>query len=179
MLLRRPPHGRVLGRRVQGRRRRLPGRARHSRRRRQRLDHRPQRLPAPPRRSHGDARQAGADLQGRGVTPGGPPPDAGGPLSFSYHRALAPMLWMFLAIAIAELLLVHFLVTLWHPRLAIFLSLLSLLGLLWLIGFIRSLRRYPVLIAEDEVRFRLGRLRDVGVPLAGIGLVRLHWPPRW
>jgi hypothetical protein len=113
------------------------------------------------------------------VTPGGPPPDAGGPLFFSYHRALAPMLWMFLAIAVAELLLVHFLVTLWHPRLAIFLSLLSFLGLLWLIGFIRSLRRYPVLIDEDEVRFRLGRLRDVGVPIARIGLVRLHWPPRW
>jgi hypothetical protein len=106
----------------------------------------------------------------------GPPRDAGGPLSFSYHRALAPMLWMFLAIATAELLLVHALVAIWHPRLAWALSALSLLALVWLIGFIRSLRGRPVLVAEGEVRLRLGRLRDIAVPIDGIANLRTCWP---
>ena len=50
------------------------------------------------------------------------------------------------------------------------------IGILGLAGFIRSLKRHPVLIADGEVRFRLGRLRDVPVPIERIANLRTSWP---
>ena len=110
--------------------------------------------------------------------PSGPPGDGGGPLEFAYHRALAPMMWMFLSIAIAEMLLAHALIAMWRPRIAAAFSILTLLSILWLARFIFSLRRHPVLLGEEEVRFRLGNLRDVRVPIDSILSVRTHWPAR-
>src|SRR3954471_19342476 len=126
MLLQRPPHGRLFGRRRQGRRRRAPGRAGHSRRRRQRLDHRPQRLPAPPRRGDGDARCDGPHLQGRGMTEAGAA-QAAAPLIFSYSCALAPPMWAFASIMSVELVVAHLLVSaLWSRIAAAILSIVSL-----------------------------------------------------
>src|SRR4051812_24807516 len=109
MLLQRPPHGRLLRRRRQGRRCGLSGRARHTRRRRQRLDPRPQPPPPSARRGAGDARQTGPHLQGRGMIEAQAAPAA--PLAFSYNRALAPPSWAFASIMAVELVVVHLLVS--------------------------------------------------------------------
>jgi hypothetical protein len=86
------------------------------------------------------------------------------------------MMWLFLTIALVALALVHALVALWHPRLALLLSAVSLPGILWLVGLIRSLKRHPVLIDDGEARFRLGRVRDVAVPIERIANLRTSWP---
>jgi hypothetical protein len=86
------------------------------------------------------------------------------------------MMWLFLVIALAELLLVHLLVALWHPHIALGLSFVTLLSILWLVRMIVSLRRYPVVIGEQTVLFRLGRLREIAVPLDRVARLRTSWP---
>ncbi len=96
-----------------------------------------------------------------------------GAASFAYSRALAPLLWVFVCIMVLELLLVHLLVAaLWSHGAALVLSGLSLATLVWMVFFIRSLNRLPVLVDEGGVTMRLGSLRSVRVPVASIAGLR-------
>ena len=88
------------------------------------------------------------------------------PLSFAYHRSLAPMLWVFFGLASVELFVVHLLVSIWSPRTAFVLSALTVLTMLWLIRLIRSFRRLPVLVDEEGMLLRTGTLMAI----------RLEWP---
>ena len=84
------------------------------------------------------------------------------PLAFAYHRALAPLLWVFAFIMAAELLVTHLIVSaLWSNVAALIFSAISLAALLWTILFIRSLKRRPVLVDADGVTMRIGSL-EVG-----------------
>ncbi len=97
--------------------------------------------------------------------------------AFSYRRALAPLLWAFAAIMMLELLVVHLLVSaLWSRVAALILSALSLAMLAWIIVFIRSLKRLPVLVDGEGVLLRLGSLRSVRVRAAQIAALRTAWP---
>lgn len=99
------------------------------------------------------------------------------PLTFSYSRALAPLLWVFAAIMALELVLVHLLVSaLWSHGAALILSAISLAALLWTIFFVRSLNRCPVLVDGTGVTMRIGSLRSVPVPAAHIAGLRTAWP---
>lgn len=92
--------------------------------------------------------------------------------SFAYHRSLAPMMWVFAVLVLIETAVVHLLVALWHPWVAVGLSALSLPVLVWLVLLIRSFRREPVRIADGQLHWPAGRLRAVDVPLAQVGGLR-------
>jgi hypothetical protein len=98
-------------------------------------------------------------------------------LAFGYHRALAPLMWVFAFIMAAELLVTHLLVSaLWSGTAALILSGLSLAALVWTFFFIRSLKRLPVLVDANGVTMRIGSLKSVRVPAESIAALRTSWP---
>jgi len=108
----------------------------------------------------------------------GRPDDGAGPLNgtaFPYHRGLAPTLWMFIAIAAVELLIVHFLIGAWAPWLAATLSAISLAVIGWIAALVLSFRRLPVRIDGDILLMRVGMLRSVAVPLDRVAGLRAAW----
>ena len=94
---------------------------------------------------------------------------------FAYHRSVAPMMWVFVAIAATELAVVHFLVALWSPWVALALSMATFGSILWLIGVIRSFARLPVRIADEQLLMRVGTLKQVSTPLANIAGLAPSW----
>lgn len=98
-----------------------------------------------------------------------------GTLRFDYHRSVAPMMWVLVALAGIELLVAHFLLALWWPRVALLVSALTLPAVLWLIGLIMSFKRLPVLIVEGHLIMRAGRLREHRIPFDVIAGFREHW----
>ena len=108
----------------------------------------------------------------------GRPDDGAGPLNgttFAYHRGLAPTLWMFIAIAAVELLIVHFLIGAWAPWLAATLSAISLAAIGWIAALVLSFRRRPVRIDGDIPLLQVGMLRSVAVPLDRVAGLRAAW----
>ncbi|MFX4085871.1 hypothetical protein ACKU27_12305 [Sphingobium yanoikuyae] len=96
------------------------------------------------------------DGAGQGESPAG--------AAFSYHRAVAPMLWVLLGLMIVETSVVHLLAALWSPRAALILSLLSLVTIGWFILFIRSFRHHPVRITPEGLVWPVGTLRSLSIP---------------
>lgn len=92
--------------------------------------------------------------------------------SFAYHRSLAPMMGVFAALVFIETAVVHLLVSLWSPRVAVGLSALSLPILVWLVLLVRSFRARPVRIADGRLHWPAGRLRVVEVPLTQVAGLR-------
>ena len=96
-------------------------------------------------------------------------------MTFAYHRSIAPMMWVFVAIASVELVVVHLLVALWRPWVAVILSALSLATIAWLVAAIRSFTTMPVVIDQGLIRLRAGRLKGVDVPLGNVRGLRGSW----
>jgi hypothetical protein len=99
----------------------------------------------------------------------------GPPTAFHYHRSIAPMMWVFVALASIELVVVHFLLALWRPWVALAVSLITLPSLIWLLRTIASFRRLPVMIEDDRLLLRTGGLRSVAVPLSQVAGLRANW----
>lgn len=94
---------------------------------------------------------------------------------FHYHRGIAPMMWVFVALAAVELLAVHLVLSLkWHA-LAWPLSALSLVTMFWLVRWIGSMKRLPHLLSEDRIAVKLGTFRALDIPLSDIARVRSSW----
>lgn len=93
-------------------------------------------------------------------------------LAFTYHRAVAPMMWVLVALSGIEILVVHGLVALWRPWLALVLSIVTLIGVVWVVLAICSLKRLPVLLNLERVLMRAGTLKAISVPLTSIAQVR-------
>ena len=91
-----------------------------------------------------------------------------GAVGFTYHRLVSPMMWAFLCLALIEITVVHLLVSIWSSTAAWILSILSDVSLLYLLGLISSLRRFPVFLDDDNVRIRAGILYDFSIPLSSI-----------
>lgn len=98
------------------------------------------------------------------------------PRAFTYHHGVAPLLWVFVGLAVIELLVVHLLVSLWNPTLGLILSALTIGGVGWLIHAIIGMARRPVLIADDHVLLRVGTLKQIAVPLDRIAGLQRAWP---
>ena len=96
-------------------------------------------------------------------------------MSFSYHRAIAPMMWVLVVLASCELVVVHFLVSLWNRPVALVLSALSLATLVWLVATIRSFRSLPVQVGDDRVVMRVGRLKSIDLTAEMIAVFRKDW----
>jgi len=82
------------------------------------------------------------------------------------------MMWTLLVIGSCELVVVHFLIALWSPVIALGVSVLSLAALVWLVAGIRSLSTLPTQIEGEWLTLRAGRLRSVAIPLTQIAGVR-------
>lgn len=82
------------------------------------------------------------------------------------------MLWMLVALMAMELIVVHALVAIWWPRVALLLSAVSLASLAWLIRAIMSFRHAPVLVEDGRLVMRTGTLRRIDVPVGAIRGVR-------
>ena len=102
-----------------------------------------------------------------------PPPD--GDLRFPYHAAVAPMMWMLVAIGTVELAVTHVLLSFWSRPVAIGLSLVTLGGLAWIVRVIVSMRNRPVLLGADRLVMQVGTMRSVSVPLAQVAGLRPAW----
>jgi hypothetical protein len=97
-------------------------------------------------------------------------------LAFTYHRALAPLLWVFAGIMAVELLVTHLIVmAVWSDAVALILSAIGLGALIWTISFTVSLKRLPVLVAADGVTMRIGSLKSVQIPADHIAELRAAW----
>lgn len=104
----------------------------------------------------------------------------GGAVPFAYHRFLVPMLAALMVLQVIELGVMHLLLMQWSVKAAWIALAISLAGLLWLIGLLKSFRLYPVLIERTGVRVRSGlmidlfvpfeAIRSIGAPLAGEAL---------
>lgn len=108
------------------------------------------------------ARRCGAHGLTRGMTA----------VHFSYYRAIAPMMWTLFSIALCELLLTHFLVSLWFPRFALGLSALTLAGVVWLGLAIRRFRKCPVEIDATHLHLHTGTLLTCSFPLDAVAGLR-------
>ena len=85
------------------------------------------------------------------------------------------MMWVLVAIASVELVVVHFLLALLWPWLALVLSAFSLATILWLVSAIRSFRSLPVLVDGDRIILRAGRLKGVEVAPMNVAGLRGSW----
>ncbi|MBB5986242.1 hypothetical protein [Sphingobium lignivorans] len=94
---------------------------------------------------------------------------------FPYHRSLAPMMWVLAGLMAVETAVLHLLVALWQPWLALLLSVMSIAAFLWLVALIRSFRARPVEIRDGVLLWRCGWLRSISVPLDRIAGLRTSW----
>lgn len=85
-------------------------------------------------------------------------------------------MWVLVALSGIEILVVHGLVALWQPWVALVLSVLTLAAVVWLVLAIRSLKRLPVLLSDERVLMRAGTLKAISVPLSAIARVRGEVP---
>jgi hypothetical protein len=88
--------------------------------------------------------------------------------TFTNHRGVAPMLWVFFSLAMIELMVAHLFVSLKWPILAWPLTVLTAVANIWLFRWIRSWARSPHELHPDYLRLHMGSLRHIDVPLAQI-----------
>ena len=95
-----------------------------------------------------------------------------------YHRGARPMLWVLAGAGLVELVVLHVIaLVFWGPKLAWPLFALSEVGLLYVLGLIRSLDKLPTLIFADRVEVRTGLLATHVIPRDNIRAI--HHPVTW
>lgn len=99
---------------------------------------------------------------------GGPPDAPANCRAFSYHRHLTPMCATLLILSAIEIAVYHLLVGHWSRIAAGVMFVVSDIGFIYLIGFIKSFRFRPILLMPQGVRVRAGFLIDQFVPLEAI-----------
>lgn len=95
--------------------------------------------------------------------------------TFAYHKSVAPLMWVFVAIAATELAVVHLLVAMWSSWAALALSTVTFGAILWLINAIRSFKRLPVQIADGLLLMRAGTLKQATTPVSNIAGLDPSW----
>lgn len=102
-----------------------------------------------------------------------PPEVPAGTRAFTYHRHLRPMMIAFLILCTIEASVTHLLIAHWSRTAALILFAVSDLSIVYVIGLIKSLRLYPVLLTTAGVRIRFGLLTDHVLPYDAVaGIVR-------
>ncbi len=101
--------------------------------------------------------------------------DAAAPVRFECHRGIQPMLWVFVALAAMELLVVHLFVALRWPATGWPLSIASALSIAWLVFWTNSFRTRPYELDANMLRLHFGSLRSLDLPLSNVASVRSSW----
>lgn len=104
---------------------------------------------------------------------GGPADVPPGARAFAYHRHLTPMAIALLSLSAIEVAVYHLFLGHWSRVAALAMFMVSDLGLVYLVGLVKSFRFRPILIDGDGVRVRAGFLIDLPVPLAQIDRVTM------
>jgi hypothetical protein len=89
--------------------------------------------------------------------------------TFPYAREVSPLLGAFIFVSALELVVVHLILP-WATIRTVLLV-LSIWGLVWMIGFLASMRVFPHLLDERGLRLRYGTSVDVRVPWEAIASV--------
>ncbi|HWM09916.1 MAG TPA: hypothetical protein VNO82_11245 [Solirubrobacteraceae bacterium] len=90
--------------------------------------------------------------------------------AFSYSRQIAPILWAFIFVSLIELPVVHLLIPWDGVRLVVLI--VSVWGLLWMVGMLASMKVFLHLLDEHGLRIRYGWGVDIRVPREAIETVR-------
>lgn len=97
------------------------------------------------------------------------------PNEFSYHKktGILGVLAVLLLVATIELFSVHLLLHHSYPTLAWVLSIISLYGLIQLIGLMKSIPHTPIQIGADAVTIRMGLFQEAVIPFEALDSVEL------
>ena len=96
---------------------------------------------------------------------------------FAYNQGIAPMVWALFALSLIELVVVHLFVALRWPVVGWPLTIVSAIGAVWILFWIRSLRTKPHRISGTQLTLRLGNLKTVELDTRGIKRVLGSWEP--
>ena len=92
-----------------------------------------------------------------------------GARAFSYSRQVSPIIGAFIFVSLVELPVVHLLLPWDAARIAALV--LSVWGLLWMVGLLASMKVYPHLIDDAGLRIRYGTTTDIRVPWEAVASV--------
>lgn len=102
-----------------------------------------------------------------------------GEMDFSHHRkgGYGPVLAVLLMVGGVELFGIHLLLQRWSTTAAVLHILLSLYGMIWLVGDFRALRARPHRLTETHLEVRTGLRWSMDIPWARVVSVRRAWGP--
>jgi len=86
--------------------------------------------------------------------------------AFPYSRDVAPLLGAFIFVSSLELPVVHLLLPWETVRLVALI--LSVWGLLWMVGLLASMKVFPHLLDDSGLRIRYGTTADIRIPLEAV-----------
>jgi hypothetical protein len=89
--------------------------------------------------------------------------------AFGYSQAVTPVMWLWIFASAAEMVVVHLLIP-W-PTVRIILLIVSAWGLIWMVGFLASLKVYPHLLGDAGLRIRHGASVDIAIPWESVASV--------
>jgi Bacterial PH domain len=101
------------------------------------------------------------------------PGDGPGVERFSYARDVTPLIAAFIFVSLIELPVVHLLIPWDTARLA--LLIVSVWGVLWMVGYLAGVRVFPHLLDDQGIRIRYGTSADIRIPweaVAGVSAQR-------
>lgn len=84
--------------------------------------------------------------------------------AWGYGRLVSPMLWLWVFGSAVETVAFHLLIPWEGVRLAV--DIVSIWGLIWMLGMLAGYQVYPHLVTDDEIRVRSGVYHDIRVPRA-------------
>jgi hypothetical protein len=90
--------------------------------------------------------------------------------AFSYVRAVAPIIGAFIFVSALEMVVVHLLLPWETIRLIVLV--LSVWGLLWMFGYLASMKVFPHLVGPEGLRIRSGTSADIAIPWDAVAAVR-------
>ncbi|MEJ2409796.1 MAG: hypothetical protein P8Y58_05330 [Novosphingobium sp.] len=102
---------------------------------------------------------------------GGPADVPPGSRAFAYHKHLTPLCAALLTLSGIEMAAYHLLLGRWSGTAALAMFVISDVGLVYLVGLIKSFRFRPVLMTPEGVRIRSGLLIDQAIPLDAIAVI--------
>jgi hypothetical protein len=85
---------------------------------------------------------------------------------WGYGRLVAPMLWLWVFGSAVETVAFHLLIPWEGLRLVV--DIISIWGLVWMLGMLAGYHVYPHLVTDDELRVRSGVYHDIRVPRSAI-----------
>lgn len=88
---------------------------------------------------------------------------------WGYAQAVTPVMWLWIFASAVEVPLVHLLIPWDTVRIVVLV--LSIWGLVWMVGMLASLNVYPHLVGDTALRVRHGATVDIAVPWEAIARV--------